>query len=135
MPDNTPDLRDATVLVVDDLPENLEVVGGLLQGHYRVKVANSGARCLRAAIADPIPDLILLDVMMPGMDGLTVGKTLAADPVLSRIPVVMLSALGAQGDVQAGMASGVQAYLVKPFSPKQLLSLVQQLIEAAKAGA
>jgi two-component system phosphate regulon response regulator PhoB len=123
------------VLTIEDQPDIRRLIRMTLEFKgFQVEEAGDGVQGLALA-RSARPDLILLDVMMPGMDGLTVGKTLAADPVLSRIPVVMLSALGAQGDVQAGMASGVQAYLVKPFSPKQLLSLVQQLIEVAKAGA
>jgi DNA-binding response OmpR family regulator len=70
--------------------------------------------------------------MMPGIDGLTVGKTLAADPALCRIPVVMLSALGQGTDIDAGLATGVNDYLVKPFSPWELLDRVGELIAAAQ---
>ncbi|RTL27390.1 MAG: response regulator, partial [Rhodocyclaceae bacterium] len=68
-PDDNPSSLPATVLIVDDLPENLEVLGELLQPLYRVRGAHSGARALAVARSHPVPDLILLDVMMPGMDG------------------------------------------------------------------
>jgi DNA-binding response OmpR family regulator len=72
--------------------------------------------------------MILLDVMMPGMNGLTVSRALAADTDLSAIPVIMISALGLAEDVEAGLQTGVRAYLVKPFSPRELLALVRQLV-------
>ena len=81
------------------------------------------------------PDLILLDVMMPGLDGLSVGQTLAADPELSAIPVVMLSARGAADDITAGLQTGVRAYLVKPFSPLELLGLVRKLLDEPRVPA
>jgi CheY-like chemotaxis protein len=73
------------------------------------------------------PDVILLDRMMPGMDGLAVHRKLQDDPELRCIPVVMLSALGAPGDIKAGKEAGVAEYLVKPFSPLQLLEVVERL--------
>jgi len=95
--------------------------------------AENGERGLAMARSER-PDLILLDVMMPGIGGLEVGRTLAADPVLSRIPTVMLSALGACADVDAGMATGVRAYLIKPFSPWALLDMVTELTGMAGSG-
>ncbi len=74
------------------------------------------------------PDLILLDVMMPGVDGLSLSRTLAADAALRQIPVVMLSALGAPEDIDSGLQTGARAYLIKPFSPWELLALVDRLI-------
>ena len=66
---------------------------------------------------------------MPGLDGLAVSQTLAQDPVLSRIPIIMLSALGSQADMAAGLDTGAKAYLVKPFSPWELLALAARLLE------
>jgi CheY-like chemotaxis protein len=70
--------------------------------------------------------------MMPGMDGLSVSKILSADKSLSHIPVVMLSALGQDTDIEAGLSTGVHAYLVKPFSPWELLELVDKLTQTAQ---
>ncbi len=122
-----------TVLTIEDQPDIRRLIRMTLEFKgLRVIEAGDGIEGLRLA-RDEKPDLILLDVMMPGMDGLTVGKTLTADPVLSRIPVIMLSALGSAGDVDAGLQCGVQAYLVKPFSPWELLDKVAGLITAANA--
>ena len=72
------DIRPPTILIVDDTPENLSVLGELLQPTYRVRAANSGKRAIQIAMADPTPDLILLDVMMPEMDGFEVLQELKA---------------------------------------------------------
>jgi cyclic di-GMP phosphodiesterase len=84
-----------TVLVVDDTPENLTVIGGLLLPDHRVRVANSGTRALQVAGTEPRPDLILLDVMMPDMDGHAVLAQLLEDPLTRDIPVIFITALDA----------------------------------------
>ncbi len=82
-----------------------------------------------AAARDWQPDLVMLDVMMPGrLNGLDLCRSLRADPALQHVPVVMLSACGHASDRQAGMDAGASAYLVKPFSPMQLLDLTQTLV-------
>ena len=124
-----------TVLTIEDQPDIRRLIRMTLEFKgFEVLEAGDGLSGLALA-RQARPDLILLDVMMPGMDGLTVGKTLAEDPELRRIPVVMLSALGSAADKSAGMASGVRDYLVKPFSPWELLEKVGQLIAAARADA
>jgi CheY-like chemotaxis protein len=77
------------------------------------------------------PDLVLMDVRMPGVSGLTACEVMRADPQLRNVPVVMLSAAGSEDDISAGMASGAKAYLVKPFQPVELIELVTRLIEEA----
>lgn len=116
-----------TILTIEDQPDIRRLIRMTLEfkGHH-VMEAGDGVEGLRLA-REHRPDLILLDVMMPGMDGLTVGKTLASDPQLSPIPVVMLSALGSGEDIDAGLQTGARAYLVKPFSPWELLAKVDQL--------
>ncbi|MBI4984003.1 MAG: response regulator, partial [Rhodocyclales bacterium] len=79
------------MLIVDDGPENLSVLGELLQPSYRVRVANSGRRALQIAASDPKPDLILLDVMMPEMDGYTVFARLKENPGTGDIPVIFIT--------------------------------------------
>jgi DNA-binding response OmpR family regulator len=101
---------------------------------FRVLQAGDGESGIALARAEK-PDLILLDVMMPGMSGLEAGRALTADPLLSATPVVMLSPLGTADDRSSGLLTGVRAYLVKPFSPWELLDLVEKLTERAPAGA
>jgi len=80
-----------TILVVDDTPDNLSLMSGLLKDLYRVKLANSGEKALKAVRSDSPPDLILLDIMMPGMSGHEVCEILKADPAVSHIPVIFLT--------------------------------------------
>lgn len=119
-----------TVLTVEDQPDIRRLIRMTLEFKgYQVVEASSGTEGLEAARRHR-PDLILLDKMMPGMDGLTVSRTLAADPTLASIPRVMLSALGMAEDRKTGLEAGVVAYLVKPFSPMELLNLVDRLTAA-----
>ncbi len=124
-----------TVLTIEDQPDIRRLIRMTLEfkGFQAIEAGN-GPDGLALARSGR-PDLILLDVMMPGMDGLTVSRELLADPELRRIPVVMLSALGAADDIEAGRATGVADYLVKPFSPWQLLELVQRLIDSSRESA
>jgi putative two-component system response regulator len=111
------DTRDvqATILVVDDTPENLMVVSDLLRPAYRVRAAKSGARALVLARGEPRPDLILLDVMMPGMDGFAVLEELQRDPGTRDIPVIFITALDHQEDQLRGFRLGAVDYISKPI--------------------
>lgn len=125
-------LMNRTVLTIEDQPDIRRLIRMTLEFQgFEVLEAGGGKEGLEMMRAKR-PDLILLDVMMPGVDGLTVSKTLAADPVMRRIPVVMLSALGQTHDIEAGLGSGARAYLTKPFSPWDLLELVTRLIDEAQ---
>ncbi|UUY08544.1 response regulator [Pseudomonas sp. J452] len=117
------------VLVVDDTPENLELMSELLLGSYRVKVASNGAKALRIAAGDPQPDLILLDIMMPEMDGYEVCQRLKADPVTAQIPVVFLTAKTEQADEQHGFDLGAVDYITKPISPPIVLARVHAQLQ------
>jgi putative two-component system response regulator len=105
------------LLVVDDMADNLSLMVNLLRPHYRVKVANSGPRALELAAAAPQPDLILLDIMMPGMDGYEVCRRLKAAPATAAIPVIFLTAKAEVDDEAQGLAMGVVDYITKPISP------------------
>ena len=87
-----------TVLIVDDTPQNLTVLGELLKPVYRIRAANSGERALRAAATEPRPDIILLDIMMPEMDGYEVLRRLRADEGTRDIPVIFITAMTASED-------------------------------------
>lgn len=118
-----------TVLTIEDQPDIRRLIRMTLEfKHFTVIEAGDGQQGLALARSRS-PDLILLDVMMPGLDGLAVSQTLAQDPVLSRIPIIMLSALGSPADMAAGLDTGAKAYLVKPFSPWELLALAARLLE------
>jgi len=105
----------ANILVVDDTLANLEVLGGMLKDHgYRVRQAISGEMALRAARNNP-PDLILLDIMMPGMDGFAVCRELKADAALCDIPVIFISALSEIGDKVTAFHAGGVDFVTKPF--------------------
>ena len=111
-----------TVLIVDDTPENLAVLGELLQPHYSVRVASSGARALALAAQEPVPDLVLLDIVMPGMDGYEVLAALRADARTREIPVIFVTALGSSEDEERGLAAGAADYIVKPYKASIVLA-------------
>lgn len=113
-----------TVLVVDDTPDNLTLMSELLMERYRVRVANSGERALKIAASDDVPDLILLDIMMPGMDGYEVCTRLKADAATRDIPVIFLTAKVTVEDEERGLALGAVDYITKPISPPIVLARV-----------
>ena len=117
-----------TILVIDDTPANLSLLNGLLKESYRVKVANNGQRGLDLCAAQP-PDLILLDIMMPGLDGFEVCRRLKADSTLSRIPVIFLTAKVEPDDEERGFALGAVDFIHKPFSPGIVLARVRTQLE------
>jgi putative two-component system response regulator len=113
-----------SILIVDDNVENLTVLGELLREHYQVRAANSGARALQLLARPPLPDLVLLDVMMPGISGHDVLATLRADPATRELPVVFITALDALEDEERGLAMGAVDYITKPLKPSIVLARV-----------
>ncbi len=107
-----------TVLVVDDMRENIEILGRILSGQYRVKVAMSGTEALKVLRTPPFPDIVLLDIMMPEIDGYEVCRQMKADPSTSEVPVVFISALCDDADEFKGLELGAVDYITKPFNPK-----------------
>src|SRR5215204_6519800 len=97
-------------------------MSGLLRSDYIVKVAPSGERALQVATGDTAPDLILLDIMMPEIDGYEVLRRLRADPRTSEIPVIFLTAMGESEDEERGLALGAADYITKPVSPPIVLA-------------
>lgn len=114
----------ATVLIVDDAPDNRALIFGLLKGRYQVKVADGGEKGLQIAAAEKPPDLILLDVLMPDIDGYEVCRRLKAAPQTRDIPVIFLTAKSAPEDEERGLALGAVDYISKPISPAILLARV-----------
>src|SRR6516225_1390860 len=105
------------VLLVDDAPSNIQVVNSILKDAYRIRVATNGPKALELAKGTPAPDLILLDVVMPEMDGYEVCSRLKASPVTRDIPVIFLTGQTETSDETRGFAVGAVDYIHKPFSP------------------
>ena len=119
----------ANVLLVDDDPVILKLlqVNFEMEG-FNVSTANDGVEGLEKARAER-PDIVLLDIMMPRMDGLQVTKALKGDPETKDIPIILLSAKAQASDIQAGKDIGADDYLTKPFDPLELLERVNELLE------
>ncbi|MEI7457371.1 MAG: adenylate/guanylate cyclase domain-containing protein [Nitrosomonadales bacterium] len=115
----------ATILVVDDTPDNLTLMSGLLKEKYYVKVASSGEKALRIAQSENPPDLILLDIMMPDIDGYEVCRRLQQDPKTCDIPVIFLTAKSQPEDEAMGIGMGAVDYIIKPISPPIVLARVR----------
>jgi len=117
-----------TILVVDDQPENIDVLSNLLRGKYRVKAATSGEKALEVVKKSNNPDLVLLDIMMPGIDGYEVCKRLKADSVTKDIPVIFVSALQNESDKDKAFECGAVGYIEKPINPDKVLKSVHEHI-------
>ena len=116
------------ILVVEDEEDILELISyNLNREGYRVSTATTGEEGLRLAMRDK-PDLIVLDLMLPGIDGIEVCRRLKADPQVRYIPVVMVTAKGEEADVVTGLELGADDYLTKPFSPKVLVARLRAVI-------
>ena len=113
------------LLIVDDTPANIQILVGLLQADYELKVATRGAQALKICEQTPDLDLILLDVMMPEMDGFEVCRILRGSPATRAIPVIFLTAKTETDDVVHGFELGANDYVSKPFRPAELLARVR----------
>jgi putative two-component system response regulator len=114
-----------TILVVDDTPENIELLCDVLDAKYRTRIAVNGERALKIAFSDNKPDLILLDIMMPGMSGYEVCQALKANPATRDIPVIFVTAMSEIADEEKGLELGAVDYLTKPISPPIVLARVK----------
>ncbi len=122
-------MTKSTLLIVDDEPINLSVLSQILSEKYLVRVANSGIRALEVAASQPEPDLILLDVMMPQMDGYEVLQRLKENPLTSNIPVIFVTAMETTLDEKKGFELGAVDYVTKPIRSEILLERIKsQLI-------
>ncbi|SEK17292.1 putative two-component system response regulator [Variovorax sp. OK605] len=122
-----------TILVVDDTPDNLTLMSTLLRDEFRVKVANSGEKALRVLEAAPLPDLVLLDVMMPGMSGYDVCIAIKASARTERVPVIFLTALDGPEDERIGLELGAADYITKPIKPAICLQRVRNHLQLKAA--
>lgn len=121
--DTLPDKQ--TILVVDDTPDNIDVLSGILRPYYRVKAALNGERALKIANSDQQPDIILLDIMMPEIDGYEVCQRLKENPVTAHIPVIFVTAMTEVANEEKGFALGAVDYITKPVSPPLVLARVK----------
>src|SRR5690606_33689367 len=122
---------DETILIVDDMPQNLYVLGELLKSKgYTVRAANSGGAALRMAEQEPRPGLILLDIMMPEMDGYEVLRQLRSNPATEEIPVIFLTALNDTHNEENGLNLGASDYITKPIKSAVVLARVRTQLEA-----
>lgn len=122
-----------TILIVDDTPEYLTLLSKLLMPDYNIRAASSGARALEIAVSDPRPDLILLDIVMPEMNGYQVLKQLQDDERTANIPVIFITALDNSVDQEHGYALGAVDFITKPFKPAKLLKQIKAAQEKKSA--
>lgn len=124
-----PIVEKQRVLIVDDVLEHLQVLTEILRDEFAVMVAKDGSKALSLAVAAPRPDIILLDVMMPGMDGYEVCLWLKADPRTANIPVLFVTSLADDEDEARGLALGAVDYITKPFHPGLVKMRVRNQLE------
>jgi len=127
--------RQERVLIVDDEPINVKILVDLLRESYALIVAKDGPQALARLQGDVLPDLVLLDVMMPGMDGLEVCRRIKDDPRTADVPVIFITALGQSHDEASGFARGAVDYITKPISPPVLLARVKTHLSLRRAWA
>jgi CheY-like chemotaxis protein len=123
---SVPEIKVPRILVVDDMPDNLFLMNGLFEDRYQVIQAPSGEEALKVVMSANPPDLVLLDIMMPDMDGYEVLRRIRQHPPTANIPVIFLTALASRQDERLGMELGALDYLTKPVDPE----LVMQRVEA-----
>ncbi|MBC3916346.1 two-component system response regulator [Undibacterium sp. CY18W] len=121
------------VLIVDDTPDNISLLSGLLKDQYKIKIATNGLKALQIASSLPGPDLILLDVMMPEMDGYETCRRLKADPATADIPIIFLTAKSQVQDEEMGLRLGAVDYISKPISPPIVLARVATQLNLVRA--
>ncbi|MEO5376672.1 MAG: SpoIIE family protein phosphatase [Magnetococcus sp. DMHC-6] len=117
-----------TILVVDDAPENIIILKNVLK-EYTIRPAIHGKAALKAVTVEPLPDLILLDIMMPGMDGYTVCQILKSDPLTQHIPIIFITGKNQEEDEVQGLQLGAVDYITKPFSPSIVQARVKTQLE------
>ncbi|MFD2165226.1 response regulator [Thalassotalea euphylliae] len=119
------DTKDFNILIVDDVADNIEVLRGILKPHYRIKAVTSGKNVMQICMSNQPPDIILLDIMMPEIDGLTVCKQLKQNPMTQNIVIIFITALTEADDVVRGLELGAVDYITKPIHPDVVLARVR----------
>ena len=121
-----------TLLLVDDEPANIDLLKGVLPADFRFKIAISGDKALKIAQKEPHPDLILLDVMMPGIDGYEVCRKLKSDPATAGIPVIFVSGHTDDAERNKGLALGAISFVSKPVDPETVNAAVRNALPRAE---
>jgi putative two-component system response regulator len=121
------------ILVVDDTPDNLSLMSGLLKDRYRVKVANNGEKAIKIVQSESQPDLILLDIMMPGLSGYDVCQILKSDPNSRHIPIIFLTAMTGTDDEKKGLELGAVDFITKPVNPPIVMARVATQLQVKAA--
>ena len=116
--------KQHTVLIVDDIPENIDILVGILKDEYQLKVAAGGSAALEIMAEKEKPDIVLLDIMMPEIDGYQVCKIIKSDPAMKKIPIIFITAMNEDEDEAKGFAYGAVDYITKPVSPPIVLARV-----------
>ena len=126
-------LNQETILIVDDMPDNLALLSDILKNYYKIKVANSGEKALRIMAAEKLPDMLLLDIMMPGMDGFAVCHKLKKNPLMKEVPIIFISALTDTDDIVMAFNEGGMDYITKPFQFAEVLARVNVQMELKRS--
>jgi len=119
----------ATILLVDDEPVNIQILAGALKDRFQLKVATSGEQCIKLASTDPMPDLILLDIELPEMNGYQVCENLKKNHDTASIPIIFVTAMQSMEDEEKGLLLGAVDYVTKPIRPPILLARIQTQIQ------
>ena len=115
------------ILVVEDQEDNRQILRDLLAAHYEVAEAENGQEAL-AAVARERPDLILMDIQMPIMDGYEATRRIKTDPATRSIPIIAVTSYALTGDEARGREAGCDVYVTKPYSPRQLLAKIREFL-------
>ncbi len=118
-------LSKQTILVVDDATENIDILSGVLADDYRIRVATSGEKAIKIVYSDDPPDLVLLDIMMPGLSGYETCRRIKANPDRRRIPIIFVTAMSTVEDESLGLSLGAVDYITKPISPPLVLTRIR----------
>jgi len=122
-----------SIVIADDDPDIRDLVAFKLeQAGYDVTAVDNGVSALEAIQRRP-PDIAVLDVMMPGMSGIDVCRELRGEPATATLPIILLTARAQEGDIETGFGAGADDYVVKPFSPRELVSRVQAVLARTRA--
>ncbi len=132
-PSDSPKRSDSAILIVDDEPMSLTVLRELLHPHYTVRIANSGERALATLASAPLPDLILLDVMMPGLNGFELLERIKANPQTREIPVIFITMLNDEDSEQRGLELGAVDFVHKPIKGLIVLTRIRCQLDAKAA--